>query len=253
MTCIALIMAGGEGRRMRASGEWRAKPLVPIHGVTLLERSLYAVLRAGLRQVVVSVPGDRPEIAAVARNRCAEVASSAGADLSVLVEPIALGNIGCAGLLRGRADHVLVTYADNVTTLDLAAVVEHHLGSQPSLTLAAHRESWGLPFGELTLGGEGCITAYREKPVYRPLICSGVAVLAQSALAMLPDDRATGLVELCGSLLAAGETVRAFEHSEAWVDVNDAATIGRAEALVGERVAQFEPWVLPSGGASKPR
>lgn len=224
-------MAGGRGERMRASGVDLPKPLVPVRGVPLVAHNLHALLRDGLRDVVVAVPASEPDVGAYARGPLAALARDAGATLEVLVEDVPLGNIGAAGRLHGRAEALLVVYADNLTSLDLGAVLRRHADSGAALTLATHEEPFRLPYGRLEVV-DGRVVDYAEKPVLRVPVCSAVSVLGPAATAALPADRPTGLVDLTRALLARGEPVAAHVHDAAWVDVNDAAALARAEALL---------------------
>jgi NDP-mannose synthase len=235
-------MAGGRGERMRASGLETAKPLVRVRGATLLEWNLFALLRAGLEQVVVSTPAALPEVGRFVTERLVAPASAAGTRLSVLEEHEPLGNVGCAGLLGDRGGDVLVVYADNLTTLDLAALERHHEADGAALTLAAHEEPFRIPYGELTIS-DGRVVSYAEKPVRPTVVCSGAAVLGARALASIAPDRPTGLVDLSEGLIRANERVGAFRHSAPWIDVNDAAHLERAEELVAANADAFELWL----------
>ena len=115
----ALIMAGGSGDRMRASGSIVPKPLVEVMGVSLLERNLHQVFAAGFDHVCVSVSHATPEMGHFVRTRGLQIARAWGATLTLIEEQQPLGNIGCAGQLQGTASHVLVVYADNLTAIDL--------------------------------------------------------------------------------------------------------------------------------------
>ncbi len=231
MHVVALIMAGGRGERMRLSGVDLAKPLVPVLGTTLLERNLRALHRHGFEQVVVSVAAGDEEVLALA----------ARLPVEVLVETEPLGNIGSAGRLGAGQDSgpVLVVYADNLTTIDLADIVRQHERDGAALTLAAHDEPFRLPYGRLSLDGDR-VTAYDEKPSVDVTVCSAVAVLGPAALALLAaTDGPMGLVDLSNALLRNGERVGAYRHAEPWVDVNDAAGVARAEALVRAHADKF--------------
>ena len=244
MDTIALVMAGGRGQRMRSSGHPVPKPLVRVAGVPLLERNLYPILRAGLTEIVVSVPTDLPAIGAFVRGRVSALAVAAGARVEVLEEGRPLGNIGCAGLLRDRAPTALVVYADNLTSLDLRAVLDHHLTSDASLTLATHLEPFRLPYGELT-SEDGRVVDYREKPEHRMLVCSAVSVLGRAALDAAAREAPLGLVDLFHVLRRSGEEVAEFRHDAPWVDVNDASALPRADALVAGHRSGFELWWDP--------
>jgi hypothetical protein len=154
-----------------------------------------------------------------------------------------LGNIGCAVSVRDVADVVLVVFADNLTTLDLGALLDRHSSSSAAMTLAVHDEPIRLPYGELTVAGDE-VVAYVEKPERRTRICSAVAALGPRALALLPDDRPTGLVDLFGALRTRGDKITAFLHDAPWMDVNDLAAVGRAEAFVTANAGSFERWTV---------
>jgi NDP-sugar pyrophosphorylase family protein len=237
-------MAGGMGERMRASGIDVPKPLVRVRGATLLERSLFSVLRAGVAQIAVSVSAHAPGVASLALDRGGALARAVGGRLWVLEERTPLGNIGVAGRLRDLADAVLVVYADNLTTLDLRALRAANEARGASMTLAVHRETVRMPYGELMIHGNDVVD-YREKPERTVLICSGIAVLGPAALACLPDDRPTGLTDLFHTLRAHGEVVAAFPHEAPWIDVNDRAAVDEAERLVRSHPEAFERWLEP--------
>lgn len=244
MDTIALVMAGGRGERMRSSGQSVPKPLVRVRGVPLLERSLYPLFRDGFDEIVISVPAELPAIGDFVASRGRTFATSVGARLELIEERRPLGNIGCAGLLLGRASTVLVVYADNLTSLDLLAVLARHRDAGASLTLATHVESFRSSYGELTVV-DGRVIDYREKPEHPVLVSSAVCVLGPAAVAAAAQSAPLGLVDLFTSLIRRGEEVAEFRHEAPWVDVNDAATVDRAEALVAKNLAPFERWADP--------
>jgi NDP-mannose synthase len=235
----ALIMAGGQGERMRAAGASTPKPLVPIRRVPLLERNLLTLLRWGFHDIVVAAPAHTPAIADFVRGRCKAVAAAQGAHLRLFEETTALGNIGAAAEVERCDGELLVVYADNLTSLDLTALVRHHRHADAALTSAVHLEPFRIPFGEVEVR-DGLIVAYHEKPERRVLIASGLFVLGPTAIAHIPRGRSTGVSWLANRLLAAGERVAAFAHDAPWIDVNDVAAIGRAEQLVADAEA-FQP------------
>jgi NDP-sugar pyrophosphorylase family protein len=221
---------------MRAAGSSTPKPLVPIRGVPLLERNLLALLHSGFQDIVVAAPAHTPAIADFVRGRCRALAASQGAHLRLFEETTALGNIGAAAEVARPDGDLLVVYSDNLTTLDLNALVRHHSGADAALTLAVHHEPFKIPLGEVEVQG-GLIVAYHEKPERRILVSSGLFVLSPTAIAHIPRGQCTGVSWLANRLLAAGERVAAFPHDAPWIDVNDVAAIGHAEQLVAESEA----------------
>jgi NDP-sugar pyrophosphorylase family protein len=231
-------MAGGRGQRMRATGATTPKPLISIGGVPLLERNLITLLASGFRDIVVAVPSHTPEIGQFVRSRCQALTNAYHAELQVFEETHPLGNIGAAAELEIGSGELLVIYADNLTALDLNAIVRHHVDAGAALTSAVHFEPFKIPFGEVELK-DGRIVAYREKPEHRVLVSSGVFVLGSSAIACIPRGQRTEVSWLVNLLLAEHAEVAAFLHQAPWIDINDSGGIARAEQLIAEHGGAF--------------
>ena len=243
MDVVALIMAGGRSERMRATGGPRHKALVRVLGVSMLERNICALLARGFRDIVVAFNASETEIEDWLNRRGIPLACARGATLECLKETQPLGNIGIARALHDRAESVLVTFVDNLTTIDLPAMIRAHFSSGAALTLASHREPFHIPFGELRVDSAGYVTGYSEKPVHWVRISSGTYVLdAKRACAAIPPEQPLNAAGLFTLLQAHGERIAAYDHDAAWIDVNDAAAIVRAEHLIAEHAAEFECW-----------
>lgn len=225
----ALIMAGGRGERMRASGASTPKPLLRIGGVSLLEHNLFAVLAAGFDDVVAAVSSQIPATLAYVRGPGLALAERFGAKLRWHEESVPLGNIGAAGSLGAGITELLVVFADNLTSLDLNALVAHHRRTGAAMTSAVHAEPFRMPYGEVRLH-DGDIIAYDEKPELKILISSGLFVLSRRALDEIPPRR-TEVSWLVNALLARGDKVAAYVHDAPWIDVNDLPAADRAERL----------------------
>jgi NDP-mannose synthase len=156
----ALVLAGGAGERMRDSGG-ACQPLVQVRGVSLLERNVWRLIGAGLREIWVACAAHHHAIRREVE-RLARAARPRGIAIEVLVEDTPLGTIGAAGLLRGRVAQVLAVNADNVTALDLGALLASHVQSAADLTLASHVHVERLPYGELCVDGDRVLAIARS-------------------------------------------------------------------------------------------
>jgi NDP-sugar pyrophosphorylase family protein len=244
----ALVMAGGKGERMAASGIGTAKPLVQVAGTTLLEHNVRLLLHWGLRQISVSLSATDGPVAGHCRTRLMPLAARAGGSLELLVEAAPMGNIGGAGLLAGRGADVVVVFADNLTVLDLRRLLAHHRAEGADLTLACHEHGFRIPYGRVETDGAR-VVGYSEKPLVPVTVASAVSVLGPRALDVLgswPGGGPVGLVDLTRSLVDVGRRVTAYHHDADWVDVNDAAAVAEATALV-ERHPRLFPRRAGSG------
>jgi NDP-mannose synthase len=238
----ALIMAGGRSERMRATLGRGHKALVCVLGVPMLERNLCQLLAAGFDDITVAISAHEPAIADYIQGRGQALGRAHGATVSSFVEHHPLGTIGVAGALRDRSEALLVVNVDNLSTLDLKALVSHHHRSGAALTIATHHEPFQIPFGEVSVC-DGRMLRYLEKPVRHIPVSSGTYVLAARACALLPRDCRTDIPQLFNRLVECGESIAAFVHEAAWIDVNDAAAVARAEELISEHAQAFECWV----------
>jgi NDP-sugar pyrophosphorylase family protein len=216
--------------------------MVPVGGVPLVEHNLVALLRAGIRRVVAVVGSGTGAdlVGAWAGTRGLELAKAAGGQLDLLIEPSAMGNAGALALVvRGPDDLLVLVFADNLTSLDLGALVDAHGESGADLTLAVHTETFPLPYG-IVDQVDGRVTGYREKPQMPVEVGSGIAVVGARAIdAMQARPGPHGVIDLVLASLAAGLDVRAVQHTAAWIDVNDAQSRDRADALVRSDPAAF--------------
>jgi mannose-1-phosphate guanylyltransferase/phosphomannomutase len=241
---IALIMAGGRSLRMRASSGRRHKALVEVLGLSMLERNILALLSHGFHDIIVAISAREKSLIALAGGRAARLARAGGATLRVYLERRPLGTIGAARAIRAGAQNLLVVNVDNLTALDLTAFLAHHCTSKAAMTIATHTEPFPIPFGQVSVR-RGRVMEYKEKPVLQILLSSGCYVLSPAARRRIPAGRSVGAPELVQILLRQKERLSAFTHSSPWIDVNDAASVDKAEALIMANFRCFELFRQP--------
>jgi NDP-sugar pyrophosphorylase family protein len=234
MSVIALLMAGGRSERMRAGGDATHKALRRVCGVTLLEHNVVSVLAANVGHVAIAISASEAELRRGVVDIAEPLCRAVGTPCEIVVEERALGNIGAAKLVAGAADHVLVLYVDNLTSLDLRDFLTSHIAGGRAATIATHVETFVDPYGELTIVDDEVI-GYAEKPVRRVTVSSGTCALTSAACSAIPDGVPTAAHELFALLRSRGWSVGAYRHDAPWVDVNDEASILRAERIIYDR------------------
>ncbi|MFZ0031869.1 MAG: NTP transferase domain-containing protein [Candidatus Cybelea sp.] len=226
----ALIMAGGKSERMRAGRGGPHKALARVGGLTLLEWNARQLVRHGFRDIVVAVSSKEPELSDFVRASVAPVAARAGAKVALYEEKTPLGSVGAAREVVGDADGVLLSYVDNLASIDPQRLVDFHERSRFAATVATHVEPFQMPFGRLWLT-DNQVTTYAEKPVVHVQVSSGTCVLSKKACVLIPEGKRTGVGELFAILSERGEAVGAFRHDERWIEIHDAAALDRARVL----------------------
>jgi NDP-sugar pyrophosphorylase family protein len=223
---------------MSRSGVDIAKALVPVAGMTMLERNFRQLVKHGFDRILVATPGGEHPVTDFAHGPLTALADALDVGLEVHPEEHPLGNIGAIQLEAPREDPLLVVYADNLTVLDLSAIRRAHCDAAADLTLAVHEQPFRMPFGEVIIEGD-LVTDYIEKPTYRILVCSAISVIAPAVIRSIAPGEAIGISDLARRTITAGGKVLAFRHEAPWIDVNDRGDVLRAETLVAEHAAAF--------------
>ncbi len=231
-------MAGGRSERMRASYGPTHKSLVRVAGMTLVERNLCALIAQGFLRIEVVFSSREPAIGNEVESRLTALAKNNGAIVRPRVESEPLGNIGIVQQFKDFPGDLLVTYADNISTIDLREMLRHHRETDAALTIAVHEQQFQPPFGKVVVEC-GKLLQYNEKPRYWITASSGFFILKAKTACHIRKSQRMDIAELFALLKEAGEKIVAFQHSSLWVDVNDLTALRFAEDLIEEHPEAF--------------
>src|SRR5919205_2763311 len=139
----AVVMAGGEGSRLRPLTLGRPKPMVPLVNRSMLEHILLLLKRHGITDVILTVQ----YMATYIQDHIGD-GSHLGMNVTYSVEEHPLGT---AGSVRQAADALdetfLVISGDALTDFDLGQIVEFHRTSGSIATLTLYRVPNPLEYG----------------------------------------------------------------------------------------------------------
>jgi len=180
----ALIVAGGEGQRLRPYTEDRPKGMVPVNGKPLLEYSLDWLRNNGVDHVVI-LCGYRAD---VLMDHFKD-GSSRGQHIEYYVEQTPLGRGGAFkkgfSFVPPGEEVVIGMNGDNLNTQDLAPLLQQHRerGAAVTVILTQLRS----PYGIADLGSDGRITGFHEKPLLPHWLNAGVYAISSGVFPMFPD------------------------------------------------------------------
>ncbi|MFI0352078.1 sugar phosphate nucleotidyltransferase [Actinomadura sp. 9N407] len=228
----AVVMAGGEGTRLRPMTANQPKPLLPLVNRPIMEHVLRLLKRHGFSETVVTVQF----LAALIRNYFGD-GEELGMSLSYATEEIPLGTAGsvknAAEALRD--DRFLVISGDALTDIDLTDMVRFHRRNGAMVTIGLKRVPNPLEFGIIIVDDEGRIQRFLEKPtwgqVFSDTVNTGIYVMEPEVL----DHVATGeSVDWSGDvfpkLLAEGAPLYGYVADCYWEDVGTHASYMKAQA-----------------------
>ena len=242
----ALILAGGEGTRLRPLTLTTPKPLLPIANRPHLARILDLLVRHGVEEAVL-LTGYGAE-AFDGFDAPSEIT------LTLVREPEPLGTCGPVKMVEHMLDDTFLVFnGDILTTVDLGAIVESHRSRSSVATLCLHRVADATAYGLVKLDGDDWVQRFVEKPSAEDgagggFINAGVYVLDPSVLKHVPPGKFWSFErELFPQLLERGEPVAGFPDPGYWIDIGTPGRYLQAHWDVMEgRVPNAEP--VPAHG-----
>jgi dTDP-glucose pyrophosphorylase len=223
----AVIMAGGEGRRLRPLTQNTPKPMLHIGGMPIMERNIRGLARLGVPRFFVSLN----YLGHIIEDHFG-TGENVGTRIDYLRETEPLGTGGAIGLIAEKPDGpLLVMNGDLLTGLDIARLLAFHDEHGAHITVAAKEYRMEVPFGVLRTDGAD-VRSLVEKPSERFLCNAGIYVLSAAVLESLPPGKRFDMTTLIEFAMAAGRKVVAFPMFELWHDVGTPAQLEEARSLV---------------------
>jgi mannose-1-phosphate guanylyltransferase len=216
----AVILAGGEGTRLRPLTLTLPKPVVPVVDRPFLQHQLDLLASVGVREVVFAV-GYRPDRVEAAFGD----GKSRGFKIRYATEDEPLGT---GGAVRNALPHLdertIVFNGDVLTDVDLGKVLATHsaVGAAASIVLTPvpNPSAYGL----VETDGEGRVRRFVEKPgpdeITTDTINAGIYILETRLLDLVPPGQNHSIERaFFPGLLARGERVQGYVHRGYWIDI----------------------------------
>jgi dTDP-glucose pyrophosphorylase len=219
----AIIMAGGEGRRLLPLTETVPKPMLRVAGRPILERIVLHLVGSGIGHIFLSVN----YLADVIEGHFGD-GSAFGANIEYLREQVPLGTAGALGLLAERPhDPLLVLNGDLVTNVDVSGMLDAHVARRSAATVGVRRYAHTIPFGCVERDGHR-IVRFEEKPTLIREVNTGIYVLDPWVVGLVERGVPTTMPDVLGQVLERGEPVGAFEVEDDWIDVGQREQLTKA-------------------------
>ncbi len=209
----AVIMAGGEGLRLRPYTRILPKPMLPLGNRPILAWLLDRLVAAGVTEVTLAVR----YMGYVFRSYFGD-GKQVGVPVRYVEEAEPQGTAGPLRLIPDLDEPFLVVNADIVTGLDFRDFIAFHRSRGGWLTVATQLRRERLNLGVLEADGER-VLAYHEKPERVARLGLGIYAVDPRALAYLPETGPVDMPEWIAGLLADRRPVMHYETEAPWFDL----------------------------------
>jgi mannose-1-phosphate guanylyltransferase / phosphomannomutase len=224
----AVILAGGEGRRLRPLTSNAPKPMLPVANIPMMQHVLHLLRRHGFDDVIVTVAF----LANAIKNEFGD-GSDYGVRISYAEEAVPLGTAGSVGNAKERLnERFLVISGDVITDVDLTKLVARHDDRGAMATIGLVQVDNPLEFAIVITRDDGTIERFLEKPswgqVFSDTINTGIYVLEPSVFDYIPPGCSVDFAsDVFPHMLAAGQPLHGTIAEGYWEDV------GTHEAYLG--------------------
>ena len=245
----AVVMAGGEGTRLRPLTSNQPKPMVPIVGKPCMEHILELLRGHGFEDVIVTVAFLPQAIRSYFGD-----GEALGLRLEYSVEDSPLGTAGSVKLAGRKLDETFVVISgDALCDVDLGELVRFHREREAAVTIGLKSVDNPLEFGIVVTDEDGRIERFLEKPswgqVFSDTINTGIYVLEPEVMRHVPTDRPFDFSkELFPLLLEMGRPLYGHVFEGYWQDVGDLAQYRQANFdALDEKVSLSIPGIRLRG------
>lgn len=229
----AVVMAGGEGSRLRPLTLVRPKPMLPVVNRPLLGHILYLLRQHGILDVVMTLQ----YMPSLIQDYFGD-GTALGMHIEYVIEESPLGT---AGSVKNAQAHLpedepfLVISGDALTDFDLTALVAIHRQRNALLTMALYQVTDPLEFGVINVREDGRVVQFLEKPswgaVTSDTVNTGIYVVQPEMLQRIPAGRAVDWSQdVFPAMLARNEALYGYVADGYWCDIGTLSEYQRANA-----------------------
>ena len=213
-----IIMAGGQGIRLRPLTNVLPKPLIPIGEQTMLEDIMDRFVECGCHDFYVSVNYKADTIKRYMSNL-----DKPQYNIAYFQEDKPLGTAGSLHLLKDKIkDTFFVSNCDIIIDEDYGEILKYHRENHNEITVVAAIKNMAIPYGTLETKEEGLLSDIKEKPEYTFKINTGMYILEPNLINEIPEDKFYHITYLIEKLMKEGRRVGVYPINEgSWTDVGN--------------------------------
>lgn len=219
-----VIMAGGEGTRLRPLTENVPKPLLEVGGKPVLEHNLNRLYVYGMDDFWISVNYLGNQIEDFFGD-----GSHNNVNIEYVREDKPLGTIGAVSKIDNfKHDYILITNSDILTNLDYENLFLHFLNDDADMAVVTIPYKVDIPYAVLETTN-GHVMSLKEKPTFTYYSNGGIYLIKREIAAQIPKNRFFDATDLMEKLINAGKKVISHPFTGYWLDIGKHEDLQKAQ------------------------
>lgn len=227
----ALLLAGGRGTRLKPLTDKIPKPMVPIMGKPLLERTILELKKCGLDEIVIST---------CYKSNCIQDYIGNGKKFGLKIDYISEDiPLGTGGAIKNAEeffnDTFIILNSDIVCNIPYDKFIKYHKDSHAAASIAMTEVDDPSQYGVIEFDKYNYISAFKEKPkkgeTNSKWINAGIYVFEPEVLNEIPKNKVVSIEkETYPLLLSKGYKMSAYKYSDYWLDIGTIKKYMKAHA-----------------------
>lgn len=221
----AVIIAGGEGRRLRPLTENTPKPLLKVGDKPIIEYNIDRLNYYGVHRIHITIKYLGEQIV----NYFGDGQTKALDIRYIREKEMPLGTIGSLALIDNFVhDHLLVMNSDLLTNIDFEDMYNTFVESNADMIVATIPYQVKVPYGVLETEHDR-IVSLKEKPTYTYYSNAGIYMLKKELVKLIPKHEKYDATDLMTLLMADGHKVVQYPILGYWLDIGKPEDFQRAQ------------------------
>lgn len=211
----AVLMAGGEGKRLRPLTEKTPKPLLKVGDKPIIEYNIDRLKSVGIKNIHLSVNYLANQLIEYFGN-----GNERDLNIKYVKEDKPLGTIGSI-LLVDHFDHddIIVMNSDLLTNIDYADFFKCYRECGADMAVAATSYHVDVPYAVLEVNESNSVKSLKEKPRYTYYSNAGIYILKKEILKMIPENQFFDITDLMDRILEMNLKLVTYPINGYWLDI----------------------------------
>ena len=223
----AVIMAGGEGIRLRPFTYMIPKPLLPIKDITVLEHTIIELKRCGFDEIFISTNYQAKQF-----EKCLTYGKKYEVIIHLITENKKMGTAGSLYLIAEQfTEPICVVNGDLIIKASLDEMFKFHIRKSADVTVGIKRYNVKIPYAIISKDDERLLDI-KEKPIYNYYIGAGIYILSPSVLKKIDNEQYLDMPMLINNVKSSGGSVLVYDIGDYWLDIGQVSDYERAIELI---------------------
>ena len=220
----AVIMAGGEGKRLRPLTLDTPKPLLPVGNKAILDYNLERLQYFGISNIYITVKYLSEKIKQHIDSKDYE------ATIKLIYEEKPLGTFGAVSLINNfKKNYILVMNSDLLTNIDYEDFFKSFVEKQADMMIASVAYEVNLPYAILESDESREVKSFKEKPSYTYFANGGIYLIKKELLSLIPNNTFFDATDFMNTILDKGFKLMHYPIRSYWLDIGKHGDYERAQ------------------------